>query len=100
MSSRQIDVHPEAVAEARAAAQWYGERSALAADAFLAGLDRAIERIAENPEMYPHFVRGTRRYLLQRFPFYLVYREVVGKLEIVAIAHGRRKPGYWKKRIA
>ena len=40
----------EAVAEARAAAQWYRERSPLAADAFLAELDRAVERIAENPE--------------------------------------------------
>jgi len=100
MSPRQIDVHPEAVAEARAAAQWYRERSALAADAFLAGLDLAVERIAENPEVYPHYVRGTRRYLLQRFPFYLVYREHPEKLELVAIAHGRRRPGYWKKRIA
>ena len=98
MSPRQIDVHPEAVAEARAAAQWYRERSASAADAFLAELDRAVERIAENPGTYPHHVRGTRRYLLQRFPFYLVYREVSGKLEIIAIAHGRRKPGYWKTR--
>ncbi len=100
MSSQQIDVHPEAVAEAQAAVQWYRERSALAADAFLGELDRAIERISENPEMYPNYVQSTRRYLLQRFPFYLVYRQVVGKLEIVAIAHGRRKPGYWKKRIA
>ena len=100
MSPRQIDVHPEAVAEAQATAQWYRERSALAADAFLVELDRAVERIAESPKMYPHYVQGTRRYLLQRFPFYLVYREVAGKLEVVAIAHGRRKPGYWKKRIA
>jgi len=52
MSPRQIDVHPEAVAEARAAAQWYRERSALAADAFLAELDRAVERITENPERH------------------------------------------------
>jgi len=100
MPPRQIDVHPEAAAEAQAAAQWYRERSALAADAFLAELDHAVDRIAVNPEMYPHYVRGTRRYLLQRFPFYLVYREVPGRLELVAIAHGRRRPGYWKKRIA
>ena len=100
MSPRQIDIHPEAVAEVRAATQWYRERSDLAADAFLAELDRAVEKIAENPEMYPHYVRGTRRYFLQRFPFYLVYRQVDEKLEIIAIAHGRRKPGYWKKRIA
>jgi toxin ParE1/3/4 len=100
MSPQPIDVHPEAVAEAQAAVQWYREKSPSAADAFLAELDRAAERIAENPGMYPHYVRGTRRYLLQRFPFYLVYHQVAGKLQIVAIAHGRRKPGYWKKRIA
>lgn len=100
MPPRQIDVHPEAAAEAQAAAQWYRERSALAADAFLAELDHAVDRIAVNPGMYPHYFRGTRRYLLQRFPFYLVYREVPGRLELVAIAHGRRRPGYWKKRIA
>ena len=58
MSPRQIDVHPEAVAEAQAAAQWYRERSALAADAFLVELDRAVERIAESPKMYPHYVQG------------------------------------------
>jgi plasmid stabilization system protein ParE len=100
MSPRQVDVHPEAVAEARVAAQWYRERSALAANAFLDELNGAVERIAGNPEMYPSYVQGTRRYLLQRFPFYLVYREVAGKLEVVAIAHGKRRPGYWKKRIA
>ena len=100
MTPRKIDVHPEAVVEARAAAQWYRERSKLAADAFLVELDRAVERIAENPQMYSPYVRDTRRYLLQRFPFYLVYRELSEKLEILAIAHGRRKPGYWKKRIA
>jgi plasmid stabilization system protein ParE len=86
MSPQPIDVHPEAVAEARAAVQWYREKSPSAADAFLAELDRAVERIAENPGMYPHYVRGTRRYLLQRFPFYLVYRQVAGKLQIAAIA--------------
>ena len=75
-------------------------KSALAAGAFLAELDLAVERIAENPEMYPHYIRGTRRYLLQRFPFYLIYREVHGKVELIAVAHGRRRPGYWKKRIA
>jgi len=49
MSSLKIDIHPEAVAEARAAFQWYRERSDQAADARLAELDRAVERIAENP---------------------------------------------------
>jgi len=100
MSSRQIYVHPQAIAETQAAVQWYRERSPAAADAFLAELDRAVKKIAENPETFPHYLQGTRRNLLKRFPFYLVYRQVAEKIEIVAVVHGRRKPGYWGKRIA
>ncbi len=47
MPLRQVDVHPEAIAEAQAATQWYQERSASAARAFLGELDHAIEKIAK-----------------------------------------------------
>ncbi|MFH1630177.1 MAG: type II toxin-antitoxin system RelE/ParE family toxin [Pseudomonadota bacterium] len=100
MSSRKIDVHPEAVAEARAAAEWYRERSDSAANAFLAEIDHAIERISRGPEVWPLYVQGTRRFLLHRFPFSVVYREVLGNIQIVAVAHAKRRPGYWKRRIA
>jgi plasmid stabilization system protein ParE len=100
MPSRHVDIHPEAIAEAQAAYRWYRERSASAAEAYLAELDSAVEAIAENPEMWPRYVHGTRRFMLHRFPFYLVYRETAGRLEIIAVAHARRKPGYWKNRIA
>jgi plasmid stabilization system protein ParE len=100
MPSRPVDIHPEAIAEAQAANRWYRERSASTAVAYLAELDMAVEAIAENPEMWPQYVHGTRRYILHRFPFYLVYRETGSRVEIIAVAHGRRKPGYWKNRIA
>jgi toxin ParE1/3/4 len=100
MSSRQVDIHPHAVAEAQAAAQWYRERNRSAAQAFLAELDLAIKKIGENPEIWPPYVAGTRHFVLQRFPFSVIYRLVPNRVEVVAIAHGRRKPGYWKERIA
>ena len=100
MSSRHVDIHPEAIAEARAAYRWYLERSASATASYLAELDLAVTAIAENPEMWPRYVHGTRRYIFHRFPFFLVYRETAASLEIIAVAHGRRKPGYWKNRIA
>jgi toxin ParE1/3/4 len=100
MLPRPIVLHPEAVADARAAAQWYRDRSASAADAFLTELDRAMEKIAEAPEMSPRHVRGTRRFLMRHFPFSIIYRELSGKIEVIAIAHGRRKPRYWKDRLA
>ena len=69
-----IEFHPEAVAEAAAARRWYGERSPKAAVAFLSEFDLACERIAEAPNRYPAYVAGTRRYLMHRFPFHVVYR--------------------------
>jgi plasmid stabilization system protein ParE len=97
MSSRHVDIHAEAIAEARL---WYREKSGSAAAAYFAALDLAVAAIAENPEMWPWYAHGTRRYILHRFPFYLVYRETADRLELIAVAHGRRKPGYWKNRIA
>lgn len=100
MSSPQIVFHPEAVAEAQAAARWYRERSVSAGEAFLNELDNAVEMISASPEIGAQYVQNTRRHLFRRFPFYLVYRKVSKKLEIIAVAHGRRRPGYWKDRMA
>ena len=45
MDPRPIELHPEAIAEARAAREWYEARSAAAADAFMTELDDAIHRV-------------------------------------------------------
>lgn len=95
MPSGPAWVHPEAIAEARAARQWYASRSAGAAEAFVAELDVALDRIGEAPRTWPPYLAGTRRYLLRRFPFFVVFREVDDRVQIVAVAHARRQPGYW-----
>jgi plasmid stabilization system protein ParE len=88
-------VHPEAIAEARAAREWYQVRNAEAAEAFMAELDSAIEKIEEAPRQWPPYLAKTRRYLLRRFPFFVVFREANDRVEILAVAHARRRPGYW-----
>ncbi len=98
MPGLSVVFHPAAVEEAQAARQWYAARSQSAADSFLAELDRGIEAVSLAPERWPLFVHGTRRYLFQRFPFPLVYRVVKDSVQVVALAHGRRRPGYWKLR--
>jgi plasmid stabilization system protein ParE len=98
MARRPIELHPKALDEARAAARWYREQNASTADAFRKELDRAMEKIAEAPDMYPQHIEGTRRFLLRRFPFSVVYRETSRGIEVVAVAHEKRKPGYWGKR--
>ena len=98
MARRFVEFHPEAITEAGAAAEWYRQRSQDAANRFLEELDRAIERIADAPSRWPAFRHGTRRFLLRRFPFSVVYREAGETVQVIAVAHGRRKPGYWKGR--
>jgi hypothetical protein len=51
------------------------ERNETAAEAFLAELDRAVELISESPMRWPNYLHGTRRFLLRRFPFGVVYRQ-------------------------
>ena len=89
---------PEAIGEARAAREWYLVRNADAAGAFMAELDTAIARIEQAPSQWSPYLGGTRRYLFHRFPFFVVFRETAARIEIVAVAHARRRPGYWHGR--
>lgn len=93
------EFHPDAIAEAAAARIWYAERSESAGNAFVAELDTAIERICAMPDSCPVYLHGTRRYLLKRFPFLVVFRQHFGRPQVIAVAHGHRRPGYWNRRI-
>lgn len=97
--ARELEYFEEALEEAEAAARWYAERSATAAAAFSDEIDAAELAIVRLPEAWPPFDHGTRRYLLRRFPFSLVYRIESTRIVIVAVAHGRRRPRYWKSRL-
>ena len=99
MDPRPIELHPQAIAEARDAREWYAERSSVAAEAFMAELDVAIERICEAPDRWAIYLHGTRRYLMKRFPYLVVFRVTEDKLQVIAVAHAKRKPGYWRTRL-
>ena len=98
MTAGQLSFHPEAIDEAEAAAQWYRERSPQAAAQFVAELFDVFEKIHAAPQRWPRGARGTRKAKLPCFPFVVIYRELTDGVQILAVAHGRRRPGYWKKR--
>jgi plasmid stabilization system protein ParE len=100
MSSPRLEFHVEAAEEVRAAVDWYEQRNPGAARAFALELDHAIEQIRDAPTRWPSHLHGTRYCPMRRFPYLVVYRELDNGLEVVAIAHGRRRPGYWKNRAS
>ncbi|MGH9454216.1 MAG: type II toxin-antitoxin system RelE/ParE family toxin [Terriglobia bacterium] len=53
MSGKPVEFHPEALAEAEAAAAWYRERSLQAAEAFVRELEDAVSAIRAAPERWP-----------------------------------------------
>jgi len=93
-----VEVHPAAQEELHAARIWYEERSPLSAVGFAHEIAGAISRIAEAPSRYPLLEHGTRKVVLQRFPFSIFYRATEAKVVIIAIAHQKRRPGYWRWR--
>jgi plasmid stabilization system protein ParE len=97
--ARALEYLDDALAEAEAAARWYAERSPTAAFAFSEEIDAAESAIMRLPEAWPPFDFGTRRYLLRRFPFSVVYRVEPQRVLIVAVAHAHRRPGYWQLRM-
>jgi plasmid stabilization system protein ParE len=97
---KPIRVHPEAQLEAEAAVQWYGQRSPHAAGRLVAELRSALERIQQGPNQFPKLALKARRKVLGRFPYLVVFRETATEIEIVAVAHGRRRPGYWRERLS
>ena len=98
MASNEPRWHPAAVLDAEEARNWYAERSPFAARGFLLALDDAVRAIMLAPEMAPLESYGCRRYLLpNRYPYTLIYR-LTPDIEVVAVAHQRRRPEYWQQR--
>ena len=98
MATRRVEFHPEAAKEAKAARQWYFDHDLGFADAFVGELDHAMEMITQAPHRWPEYIEGTRRYLMRRFPYFVVYHVQESTLTILAVVHARRKPGYWRSR--
>ena|SRR5437762_8705760 len=95
-----LDIHDEAGAEYDAAFEWYLARSPDSARKFDVEMNRALEQILLAPRRWAVGSHDTRTFLLSRFPFVVVYRELEsGPIQVIAFAHCSRRPGYWKDRI-
>jgi plasmid stabilization system protein ParE len=97
--SRSSAFRPEAREELRRAVRFY-EREAKGLGAELAAEARAVlESIVSNPNTGSPFAAGTRRKLLPRFPYSVVYLGESGRVDVIALMHHRREPDYWTDRI-
>jgi plasmid stabilization system protein ParE len=98
VSQFEVVILPDAEAEIGGAFQWYSDRDASTAHAFRTEAFECIDALAHSATRWKQNDDGTRRVLLRQFP-YTVFYEVDGDVVfVIAVAHQRREPGYWRKR--
>lgn len=74
MTDAELELHPEAVEDALDGDAWYLQRSERTAGHFFAELERAVELILERPHAWRPHILGTRRFILTKFPYSVIYK--------------------------
>jgi plasmid stabilization system protein ParE len=97
---KRIDLTRGARLEIRASAHWYAERTGLGEE-FLAEVDRVFAKIADRALRYPLWRadRPYRKARVRRFPYAVFFLAETERVVVMAVAHQKRRPGYWLRRI-
>jgi toxin ParE1/3/4 len=100
---RSLIFDRDAEEELSAAVSWYDERRPGLGKEFFVAVDETVRLIRQFPEIgkrAPEVPRtsGVRKIAVEGFPYWVVYQELPALLYVVAIAHFRRRPGYWRYR--
>ncbi len=96
---KPIRLRPEAELEIEQAFEYYRLESPRIADRFLDDIATSLDKIQNDPQLYPAYTKNTRRRVLGSFPFSVIYQDKAEVILIVAIAHAKRREGYWSKRL-
>lgn len=99
MLGSEIPFHPEATHDYEEAYIWYFAHGTGLAAEFECEIERGLGLIAGNPLRWPKFDAQRRRLVLRKFPYSIVYEIVKEKIVVLAIAHGRRRPYYWRAKL-
>ena len=97
---KAVIVDAEARAELDGAMEWYDHRQQGLGLELLHEVEAAINRIGSDPKIGARY-RNTAYhfYRVKRFPYVLYYLDLPDTIWIAAIAHERRRPGYWRRRM-
>jgi len=96
VSAYFVEIAPDAERDIREAFLWYADRNQLIADAFRTEVFDAIDLLGASPLGKAADTLGNRRRVLHRFPYSVVYEVIENTVTILAVAHHRRLPDYWR----
>lgn len=96
---KKTTFHEDADTEMIESARFYEERSLGLGLSFIDAVEQAVVHICENPKAYPLLGDNVRRKLVNRFPYGVIFTIENDQIRVLAIAHLKRRPGYWRYRL-
>ncbi|MDX1250938.1 MAG: type II toxin-antitoxin system RelE/ParE family toxin [Gammaproteobacteria bacterium] len=92
--------HPAAETEYLESIGYFESKCPGLGASYLAEFESTMAKVCESPHRYPvEKPLGVRCIRMERFPYAVLYREMAGIIQVLAVAHHRRRPGYWLGRI-
>ncbi len=96
---KKVTFHEEAQVEIDEAAWYYEERAPGLGMSFIEDVEQSVDQVLANPEGWQLVGHHVRRKPVRRFPYGLLYAVETDRVRIMAIAHDKRRPGYWRNRL-
>ena len=91
--------HPRADEEFDEAVEYYDNCQVGLGLEFAEEVYAAIGRVSEYPDAWSIMSKNTRRCLVNRFPYGVIFQVKSGMLRIIAVANLHRRPEYWRDRV-
>ncbi len=94
-----ISVSPEAENDIEEAFLWYEDKRKGLGHDFLLQVDSGIRFIERTPKLFKQEYKGTRKHIIKRFPYKIIYLIEKQLIIILAVIHSRRSPSIMSTRI-
>lgn len=90
--------HEDAEEEYASAAVYYERQVEDLGERFIEQVEATLARVLSAPLRPRCFENACRKLHVNRFPYALIYRVKADELQILALTHAKRRPGYWRER--
>ncbi len=94
----RLRLHPDAAFEGIEARIWIGDDDFLQGEIFADALEESFKRIKHGPLIYRCFDGEFRRIKVGKFRYSVIFRICGDEIQVIAVMHQHRRPGYWKDR--
>jgi len=96
-----VHFHPDAELEFKKAIEYYELQEKQLGIRFSEEVKRTLDRIRINPVAWTSVSNNLRRALTDRFPYGILYNynEADQIINVVAVMHLHKEPGYWRDRV-